>query len=398
MGEEVRRLALESPLLGPGTFLDARRRAVVARVSAAERAGILALPSDDPLDAKRRRRVEATLGEMMGQPAAVSGTWERNADALGVVARRIVAGGIDRVQMVGAGDSLAVMAAARMAWEAMLGVPCEPLQSLEFAYYAAVTATPRTLVVALSSSGETTRTVEAVLVAQHRGAMTLGLTNTPGSSLDQECEDTLMIEATRVGWPTQSSTAALALMLRLAAQVGVLRAAPGAAGLATGLDALPALMAGVLEESRPFAEGYAAREAPGRMYLFGGGGPNAASAVVGAAKVKECTPDHALAIQVEEYHHYNSQKAGESLVLLAPSGPSVPRARDTASEARRFGGRAYAVTSAGEDAFDGLCEDVLRLPAVAEELSPLLYFLPAQMAGYALAMAKFAAAGAARHG
>ena len=92
MGEEVRRLALESPLLGPGTFLDARRRSVVARVSAAERAGILALPSDDPLDAKRRRRVEATLGEMMGQPAAVSATWERNADALGVVARRIVAG------------------------------------------------------------------------------------------------------------------------------------------------------------------------------------------------------------------------------------------------------------------------------------------------------------------
>ena len=94
------------------------------------------------------------------------------------------------------------------------------MQSLDLAYYASHIVTERSLVVALSSSGETTRTVEAVLVAQHHRALTVALTNTTDSTLAQECERTLFVDATRVGWPTQSSTAALALVLRLAGLLG----------------------------------------------------------------------------------------------------------------------------------------------------------------------------------
>lgn len=380
-----------SPLAGPQSVLDARQREVVARVSAAERAAILALPGDEPLDPKRRRRVEATLGEMTSQPEAVRATWAANEAALGEVALRVARLAPRRAFLVGAGDSLAVMIAARSALESMLGVPCEPTQSLDFAYYTPASVDDRTLVVALSSSGETTRTVEAALVAQRLGALTVALTNTPDSTLDQECDGTLLIRATRVGWPTQSSTAALALILRLAALVGVERGVAGAAPLLTELDAVPALMAETLAVGVGFAERLAEREHGGSMYLFSGAGPNWAAAIVGAAKVKECTPDHALAIQLEEYHHYNSQKAGEPLWVFAPSGPSVPRAFDTIAEARRFGGRAYVVTTAGSGLAEA-ADDSLDVPAASESLSPLLYLLPAQQAGYHLAMAKFAAA------
>ena len=117
------------------------------------------------------------------------------------------------------------MIAARQALECMLGVPCEPMQSLEFAYYHAHLVDADTAVIALSSSGETTRTVEALLVAQHRGSYTVSLTNTAGSTLQSEADTSLKIEATRVGWPTQSSTAALALLLELAIRVGERRGA-----------------------------------------------------------------------------------------------------------------------------------------------------------------------------
>ncbi len=91
------------------------------------------------------------------------------------------------------------------------------------------------------------------------------------------------------------------------------------------------------------------------MYLFSGGGPSWASAIVGAAKVKECTPDHALAIQVEEYHHYNSQKVARAArSCWRRPGASVARARDTAAEAKRFGGQAYVATTEGETAFAAL--------------------------------------------
>jgi glucosamine--fructose-6-phosphate aminotransferase (isomerizing) len=372
-----------------------RQRGVVQRVSDAERAHILALPSNDPLDPKLRFRVEATGPELFGQPAAITATLQLNAQNLDVIADRLAAG-VRRVVLVGCGDSLAVMIAARQALECMLGVPCEPMQSLEFAYYHAHLVGADTAVIALSSSGETTRTVEALLVAQHRGSYTVSLTNTAGSTLQSEADTSLKIEATRVGWPTQSSTAALALLLELAIRLGERRVPTEAAPLRAAFDELPAVMAQVVDRIDPLIADITGYEVDAgvQTVLFSGAGPNLASAIVGAAKVKECTTLHAVDIQIEEYHHYNSQKAGEPLFLLAPSGPSVPRAVDTGTDALRWGGRLYVVTTEGEHAFDDLTGRVIGLPPVPEPLSPLLYLLPAQLVGYHLGLSCYAAAAA----
>jgi len=378
-----------SPFVGPDSPLDARQQQVVERVSAAEHASIVALPGDSPLDPKRRARDEATHPELLAQPERIRETLAANDSALDELADLVVATDLDRVFVTGAGDSLAVAAAARAALEAMLGVPCEAAQSLDLAYYLAPLVTDRTLVVALSSSGETTRTVEAALVAQHAGALTVAVTNTPGSTLDAECRRTLLLRATRVGWPTQSSTTALALLLDLAVRVGRRTGRPRAEELAAELAGVPDLMAGVLREVEGPLAVIAEREQGSGTFLFSAAGPSWGSAVIGAAKVKECTPDHAEAVQVEEFHHYNSLKAGEPLWVIAPAGPSVPRAVHTASEAKRFGGRVYAITTQGVDAFDDVADEVVTLPAVSELLSPLLTVLPAQLSGYLLAMAQF---------
>jgi glucosamine 6-phosphate synthetase-like amidotransferase/phosphosugar isomerase protein len=386
--------ALASPLLDPAASpLDARQRAVVQRVSDAERTHILALPSNDPLDPKLRSRVQATGPELFDQPAAIRATLQLNAAALDNVADRL-AHRVRRVVLVGCGDSLAVMMAARQVLEGMLGVPCEPMQSLEFAYYHAHLIDADTAVIALSSSGETTRTVEALLVAQHRGSYTVALTNTDGSTLQVEADTSLKIQATRVGWPTQSSTAALALLLELAIRVGERRVPGAAAPLGSAFDELPDLMTQVLQRIDPLIAEIADDEVKAgvQTVLFSGAGPNMASAVIGAAKVKECTTLHAIDIQVEEYHHYNSQKAGEPLFLLSPSGQSVPRSVDTGTDALRWGGRLYVVTTDGERAFDDLGGRLITLPAVPEPLSPLLYVLPAQLVGYHLGLSCYAAA------
>lgn len=386
--------ALSSPLLNPATTpLDTRQQAVVQRVSDAERAHILALPSNDPRDPKLRFRVEATGPELFGQPAAINATISANDTALAEIAGRLSAG-IRRVVLVGCGDSLAVMIAARQALENAMQVPCEPMQSLEFGYYHWAGVDAGTAVIALSSSGETTRTVEALLIAQHRGAYTVSLTNTDGSTLQTEADTSLKIEATRVGWPTQSSTAALALLLDLAARIGELRDPSTATPVRAALAGIPALMGEVLDRLDPVVAAIADAEVRAGMQiaLFAGAGPNLATAIVGAAKVKECTTLHAIDIQTEEYHHYNSQKAGEPLFLFAPSGPSVPRAVDTATDALRWNGRLYVFTTEGEDAFDALAGTVIRLPVIDETLSPLVYLLAAQLIGYHLGLASYAAA------
>lgn len=377
-----------TPLLRADSPLDERQRGVIRDVAEAEYAKILTLPTDDPLDAKRRYRVEVTRDELVAQPEAIRQTWARNASVLGGVAESIAESGITKAFLVGAGDSFAVWVAARGLLERALGVTCEPVQSLEFAYYGADLIDEHTLVIALSSSGRTTRTVEAALIAQRRSAVTLALTNTPGSPLDEECENTLLIEATRVGWPTQATTAALALVARLA--VGIASARGTAEReLEAELDRVPELISSVVAQTEASVAEIAEAEAGKWMYLFAAGGPNLACAIVGAAKVRECSPNHAQSIQIEEYHHYNSQKPGEPIWIIAPDGPSVARALDTARDARRYGGSVYVVTSEGVDVFDDIADRVLKLPVLAEALSPLVYMVPVQLFGYHVAMAKF---------
>ncbi len=378
---------------GLGPALDTRQRAVLHSADEAERRAAAALPSDDPLDPKRLLRVQATGPELRAQPAVVQRNWLSSAERLAQLADRLADLDFDRVVLVGAGDSLAVMHAARLALELMLGVVCEPVQAFELAFFQSHNITPRTVVIALSSSGETTRTVQSLLLAQAAGAFSIALTNRPASTLAEQSNETVLVDATRVGWPTQSSTAPLALLLRLATLVGLRRGQPAAADLASELDTLPELMSAVLERLGPAVRRLVAEDADTRMVHFVGAGPNWGSAIVGAAKVKECTPDHALATQLEEFHHYNSVKAGEPVWLFAPAGLVTARAQDTLYEARRLGGHVHVVTSEGGEAdLAELAASVSALPAVSDPLCALLYFLPAQLVGYELALAKFATA------
>ncbi len=383
-----------TPLLAADSPLDPRARRLVAELFAQERQLMAALPTDDPRDPKRLHRVTLTRGEMFAQPDAIRTTWSREAAAVERIARALADAGLTRVYLTGCGDSLAVMIGLRLLLERMLGVACEPVQALDFAYYYATSLGPDTLVVGLSSSGTTTRTVEALLIARARGARTLALSNTPGSALMAEAEHGLLVHARREGWPTQSSTAALALLCRLAVRIGAMRRQPEAAALEAALERVPDRMAGILLALDPVLAHLAEAEADKGIFLFAGGGPAYAAALFGATKMKECSPDHAMAIPLEEFHHYNSQKPDDPLFVLAPSGPSVARARDTAQEGRRWGGRIYGVVHDGETALDACSDQVIRLPDVPECLAALTLTLPLQLFAYHVAMAKFRRAGA----
>ncbi len=383
-----------TPLLAADSPLDARSRALIADLFSREQQLMAALPTDDPRDPKRLRRVMLTRGEMAAQPDAIRTTWRREEAAIEAVARELAGTRLSRVFLTGCGDSLAVMTGARLLLEDMLGVPCEPIQALDLAYYYNRTLGPDTLVVTLSSSGTTTRTVEAMLIARARGAVTLALSNTPGSALMVESTRGLLIHAERRGWPTQSSTAAMALLCRLGARVGLLGGRPGAPALCDALASLPDRMAETLASCDPILARLAALEAERRIYLYTGGGPAYAAAQLGATKMKECSPDHAIAIPLEEFHHYNSQKPNDPLFVLAPAGPSLARARDTAEEGRRWGGQVYSIVNGDESTLDHCSDTVIRLAPVPESLAAFTFAIPLQLFAYHVAMEKFRSAGA----
>lgn len=158
-----------SPLLAPDSVLDEHGRQVIQKVYDAECAKAQELPTDDPLDPKRYNRVEFTWGEIWSQPDAITETLEKERHAISEVASALAKLDLQRIYMTGCGDSIAAMIAVRSLYEQLLGIQCEPVQALDFTYYYNRPVDKKTLVITLSSSGATTRTVEAMMVGRAWG-------------------------------------------------------------------------------------------------------------------------------------------------------------------------------------------------------------------------------------
>lgn len=346
--------------------------------------------TDEGNDPHRRARVERTREEALSQGTAIRETLASAAPGIASLVSAASGRDLRRAVVVGCGDSWIVGTAIRLAWERCLGIPLEPAQAFDWAHYASGTADAGTIVFGLSASGATPPVQEALNQARVRGAMTIGLSNTPDRPLLTDYDQGFLIRATRKGWPTQSSTAAAALLIAIAAALAAARGREAAgdpvqhavAGLPGLMDATAAAM------DAPMAA-LATSLAPIRYLQFTGAGPHLAAAAFGAAKVRELSPIHATAMPLEEYHHYRSQKPGDVLVMVAPDAASHDRALDTAIMSHGSGGRLVALLPEGETEIAALADDIVRLPVVPDIIAPLVHAVPLHLLAYHFAIARF---------
>lgn len=344
-------------------------------------ARLRAEPSTDaPRDAARLARVERTRVEMLAQGEAIRATLAEA--ALADLAARLAGRRVSEVVIAGCGDSWQAGRIAAAAFRARLGVPAAGVQALDWGLYEAAHAGPGTLVFGISSSGTTPAVLEALEAARARGAVAIGVTNTEGSPLHAAFDGALMVRATRRGWPTQATTATIALLVAAAEALS-----PDPA-LRAALDALPerAERVGALS-AVPMAEAGAAFARAGFL-AFTGAGPFHATAEIGAAKIRELGPVHAVAWPLEEMHHYRAQKPGDPLVLVAPDAACRPRALDTAIVGAGVGGRTLALLGAEDAEIAGLAERHLVLPPAHPLLAPLLAAIPLHHLAHAYAVAR----------
>jgi glucosamine 6-phosphate synthetase-like amidotransferase/phosphosugar isomerase protein len=344
--------------------------------------------SDAPGDPERFRRVALTNTEMMAQGAAIRETLAANAAPLAAIGRDLAGRTIRRVVLVGCGDSWISGYGVRRAMEKLLGAPVEPYEAFDFAAYGTDTIDAETLVIGLSSSGKTEPVMDGLSASAARGAFVVGLSNTLGSPLMVRFPGALHIRATRGGWPTQSSTAAMALKLALARAIAQAQGRPDIPGLADALALLPETVDTVAQSFYEPARAVGARLARADLILLAGAGPHYAPAAFGAAKLKELAPIHAIAFPLEEYHHYRTQKAGDPMFLIAPDAASHTRALETAIMSKGCEGLCIALVPEGETEIAGVADIAWHLPVVHDDLAPIVYSVPLHLFGYHVAMAR----------
>jgi glucosamine--fructose-6-phosphate aminotransferase (isomerizing) len=375
-------LAADRPAEAPLARHAARLRALRAEPS-----------TDAPHDPARLARIEHTRIEMLAQGPAIAATLAAAEAPLAALAGALRERPLRQVVIAGCGDSWFVGMAARHAFETLLGVPCAASQALDYALYDHVAAGPETLVFGLSAGGNTPAVMQALRAAAERGAVCVGLSNTPGSPVLTAFDAGLVVHATRRGWPTQSSTAAIALLVATAAALADARASTPPhrlAALDAALAALPSLVESVTRASAAPIAAAADAFAAARSVLFTGAGPAFAAAAIGAAKLRELGPIHATATPLEEMHHYRAQKRGDPLMLLAPDRAARERALDTALVGAAVGGRTVALLGEDDAEISALVEVALVLPPVDPLLAPVVFAVPLHLFAHRFAIARAA--------
>ncbi|MDR9391340.1 MAG: glutamine--fructose-6-phosphate transaminase (isomerizing) [Trueperaceae bacterium] len=304
---------------------------------------------------------------------------------------RVDLASVDRVVVVAAGTA-AYAGRLGAAWiERFARIPAHVEVASEFRYRDPVVG-PDTLVVAVSQSGETIDTLEALREAGRAGARRAAFVNVRGSSIAREVDDVALLRAgPEIG--VASTKAYLAMATRfvlLALQMGHARGVLDDAAVAdwtTELRALPSRLEEAL--ARRDAVRAAAADLDGaRSVLYLGRGTNVASAYEGALKLKEISYLHAEAYPTGEMKHGPIAliDATVPVVALAPEGPLHAKTRSNLQEVRARDGRVLALASDGDATIDGHADRVLWTPRVPDALSPLLLAIPMQLLAYETAV------------
>jgi glucosamine--fructose-6-phosphate aminotransferase (isomerizing) len=293
---------------------------------------------------------------------------------------------LERVDLVGAGTAYHACLYGAYVLEGVAGVPARALLSHEYEARAP-RLDERTLVVAVSQSGETMDTKLAVDLARAGGARTLGVLNVRESVIARLVDDLLEMRAgPEIGVAsTKCYTQPLALLLLLALEGAAAR------GTASGLQAevVPALRAlpedarTVLARFDPVAEvAQDVRRAAHMLYL--GRGTDAGTALEGALKMKEISYIHAEGYPAGEMKHGPIALVSREVptVALATRGPWRERMLGNVREVRARQGEVILVANDGDDEAAELADFVLRVPVTHPLVAPMLNVLPLQLLAY----------------
>ena len=292
-----------------------------------------------------------------------------------------------RIIITGCGSAYYAGLVGELLIEELAGLPVETEIASEFRYRR-FTADPRdTVLIAVSQSGETADTLEAVREAKKHGMTTLGIVNAVGSSIARETDAGVYNHAgPEIGVAsTKAFVSQLTVFVLFALYVKQLRGGTDAE-LMKELTRLPDYARNVLanhEHVKATARTFASM----KDALFIGRKFQYPIAYEGALKLKEVSYAHAEAYGAGEMKHGPLAliDADFPTIALMPFDSVYEKTRSNVEEIRTRGGRIIAVTTEGEVPE---AEATFTVPRTHEALLPILTTLPLQLFAYYVAHAR----------
>ena len=299
-----------------------------------------------------------------------------------------------RVELVACGTASYAALVGAAAIQAWTDLPARVTVGSEFRYDPPP-LDERTLVIAVTQSGETADTIAPTRLARERGCPIVAITNTVGSAITRETDAVLFLQAGPEIAVAASKTfvTQVTTLVVLAAEIARLRGTMDDAterDLTQHLRALPGATARALELNAPRAYDLARRYVNSRGFMFVGRGATYPAALEGALKLKEISYVHAEGYAAGELKHgpISLLDAECPLVAVATRGHTHDKLVSNIMEGRARDARVLAVATEGDDQIERIADDVCWVPDTHELLSPVLAIVPLQLFAYHVAVAR----------
>jgi glucosamine--fructose-6-phosphate aminotransferase (isomerizing) len=300
---------------------------------------------------------------------------------------------IKAVQILACGTSYHAGMVARYWFEELARVPCNIEVASEFRYRNPVLA-PDTLIVTISQSGETADTLAALLEAKKLGAKySLAICNVPESSLVRESDLVLMTRAgPEIGVAsTKAFTTQLVTLMLLVIAIGrrFQMTEIVEQKITSELFGLPGKIEKVLQlddEIKALSEQFAEKQ----HALFLGRGTHYPIAMEGALKLKEISYIHAEAYPAGELKHGPLAliDADMPVVTVAPNNSLLEKLKSNMQEVSARGGQLIVFMDETLATSNDQNVQIIKVPQVGNEISPIVYTIPLQLLAYHVAVLK----------
>ncbi|MFT3714584.1 MAG: glutamine--fructose-6-phosphate transaminase (isomerizing) [Gordonia sp. (in: high G+C Gram-positive bacteria)] len=295
---------------------------------------------------------------------------------------------VDKVFVVACGTAYHAGLIAKYAIEHWTRLPVEVELASEFRYRDPV-LDRSTLVVAISQSGETADTLEAVRHAKEQNARVLAICNTNGAQIPRESDAVLYTHAgPEIGVASTKCflaqiAAAYMVGLALAQAVGT-KYQDEVVSEFHNLEQMPAAVAEVLEQMEPVRD--LAREyAKSDTVLFLGRHVGYPVALEGALKLKELAYIHAEGFAAGELKHGPIALIDEGLpvivIMPSPNGRALLHSKMISNirEIQARGARTIVIAEPDDDAAKAVADHFIPIPATPTLLQPLVSTVPLQV-------------------
>jgi len=351
----------------------------------------------NPLMAEKGGYKHFMLKEIMEQPRAVTDTIRGriSEDRSEIVFEGLDSDGemvkeIDRIAIVACGTSYHAALVGRYLIESLCRIPVEADIGSEFRYRNPL-VDDKTLLVAISQSGETADTLAALREGKKRGARTLAICNVVESSLSRESDYTIFTYAgPEIGVAsTKAFSTQLVTLYLVSLFLGKRFGHIDHTQMGEFIEALvrvPHLLEQVVKGHGEI-ERVARKFVNAENFLYLGRGINYPIALEGALKLKEISYIHAEGYPAGEMKHGPIALIDREMpvVVLAARDNTYEKVMNNIEEVHARDGRIIALASQGDKEVASKVEDVISIPVTIPLLTPVLLTIPLQLLAYYIA-------------